>query len=166
LPLGIYLPAPLDLFSWGAGFSLQLLGLVIVAKGLNDLRRVFERPWIKPRPPYRPQTHYLKSKNSVEQGQSSTGRIEVVTGDPTATNEMRISQLEANLRLAREAIYEIEMNLGTAIQTVTNTLDDEKAKRFEGIRNVDRRLEEAVGDAIKQAIVGLLATCGLLLSSL
>jgi hypothetical protein len=145
-----------------AGTILELLGLVLVAIGLSDLRRLFGRPsattlvigWFGQfvaafRPP-----------RAVEGRASATGTSSIRAAGrtihgagPGAPIEDRVQALELNVSALRDELDRGVQQLRGDLDVVNEALQRENQERRTGEAEVKRKLEEmAVGDLHLEAV--------------
>jgi len=135
-----------------AGLGLQLLGITTIVVGLQDRRRLFDRPslfeytrrWLERRPRWNAATNVVALTATMTDSASAKDTISIWRSIPAdATVEERLAALEANID-----------NLKTK-QTQTSTdLHDEIKKRTEA-GDVERKARESAIEALQTRVASL-----------
>lgn len=159
-----------------AGFFLELLGLAVVAIGLNDSRQLFGRPGVYtaiknsmkrfPKPWRGTHVLVVGSAGSVS-GSATAAAIGNSTSRLPTTLEERVALLEEKLYLADTQINEGRRKLEEEAKKRKAAIEAEAEARDEGDRAVQKLIEEAVIGGIRLETMGVVwLAFGLTLSSL
>jgi len=159
-----------------SGLVLELLGILVVARGLSESRKLFGRPslyqsflrWTERRPRFGAPKYVLNAEGScfaVNGSDSAMARGFV--GTSAHTLEERIVLLERRLNLADTQIQEGRRKLEEEAKNRMEAIVSEEVARIEGDAIVQKQLEEAVVGGINLETVGIVwLACGVTLSSL
>jgi len=147
-----------------AGTCLQILGLGMVAIGLHDTRKLFERPSLLARA-----EGWLKRIGGVFRGPKTvTGRATSyatsrITAEgegfaraaPGATLEERLGVLEKNLDRLRENIGAKFRETNEQVNNVRDALNQEKEERKTELKKIGRQIEQVAGGGLDLESIGL-----------
>jgi len=159
-----------------SGMLLELLGIGVVAKGLNETRTLFGHPslyqsfrgWAERRPRLGAAAYVLNAgegRGRARGTSSAMGRGLAVTSANTL--DERVTLLERRLNLADTQIQEGRRKLEEETKNRIEALDSEEVARIEGDAVVQKQLEKAVTGGINLETVGIIwLACGVTLSSL
>jgi hypothetical protein len=158
-----------------SGLLLELLGILVVAKGLSESRKLFGRPslyqsfvnWVKRYPRFEPRSYTLKAgEGSVRL--SGTVSMVFTPGHKEAISiEERMSALEAKHALLTRQLEEYHAHLDKETGKWAYTMKSEEEARFKGDKDNAKQLEAAVVGGINLETMGIVwLACGVTLSSL
>lgn len=159
-----------------SGMLLELLGILVVAKGLSESRKLFGRPslyqsfmsWAERRPRFGAPAYVLNAGEGrfIVNGNDSAMAFGSV-GTSAHTLEERIALLEQRLNLTDTQIQEGRRKLEEETKNRIEAINYEEGARIEGDAVVRKHLEEAVVGGINLETVGIVwLACGVTLSSL
>ena len=158
-----------------SGLFLELLGILVVAKGLSDSRQLFERPsmnqsllnWLKQFPKFGGNNYVLVAGEGRFKMENDSVAAFGLVGKAPHTIEGRIALLEKRLDLADKQIQEGNRKIEDETKNRVEAMNSEVESRNEGDLAVRKQLEEAVVGGILLEIKGIvwLAT-GVILSTL
>jgi len=147
------------------GMFLQLLGMINVAVGLRDMRRLFNRPslgaraaaWFRalasaftvPKP--------ATMTASVSGAFTATGELSlVVRAAPNEPLERRVSILEQNLERLREEYHSKSQQLRQDLGEAKRNIEKESQERQATDAKLDRTIQEVAVGGLHLELIGLL----------
>lgn len=148
-----------------AGMLLQLLGLITVAIGLSQMRRLFGRPsfgtkvyaWFRGLASAfrRPRPITLEGVGAIGSAQAF-GDLRVSRGTrPDAPLEERVSTLEQNLRLFQEELDARVQQLRRELTGTKESIDRERRERVADNQRTNQKIDEVAVGGLYLEIVGL-----------
>lgn len=159
-----------------SGLLLELLGILVVAKGLSESRKLFGRPslyqsllkWTERRPRFGAPKYVLNAEGGCF---AVNGGDSVMThgfvGTSAHTLDERVTLLERRLNLADAQIQEGRRKLEEETTNRMEAINLEEVARIAGDAVVRKQLEEAVVGGINLETTGIVwLACGVTLSSL
>lgn len=147
-----------------AGATLQVLGLVTVALGLNKTRRLFGRPglvektvaWARKLPAIFRKPKNVALKASAGAIAIGSARASVwVTPAPGASLERRVGAVERNLDQLKDNLQHARAELSQEIQELKSTVSRERKERAEADTSHEQKLAELAVGGLHIELVGL-----------
>jgi hypothetical protein len=158
LVFAVFLPLEAGI-RW-AGFFLQALGLVAVAFGLEETRKLFGRPstwewlsrWWRRRPSYHPKSVTIRAGGASASMGASVATI-TAGHRPGASLEERVAALERDFERLQEQVTKAEQQLRDELQKLHT---QERQEREEADKQLKKLLEELSVGGLHLEIRGLI----------
>jgi len=146
-----------------AGYILQLLGLVTVAAGLENTRRLFKRPsllaksveWVKRLPKVLAPPKTVTGSSEVAFGPIEVLSEGVVEKSPE-TLEDRLDLLEKKYGQLQQELAEVRQQVKSEAASLKESIDGERVARTAGDEKTRERLEEFSVGGLRLEGVGLI----------
>lgn len=143
------------------GTWLQLFGLVLVAQGMRELRREFNRPTVfaamRARinailQSFRAQHHVAITGVG---GVSLAGSVALAHGRVRGTTEQRLDGLERDIDALRKDAQERENKVQDKLSELRAELSNEKQERIEAHAEINRKLDDVAVGGLHLNVIGL-----------
>lgn len=159
----LWLIEPSGTLAKGGGLFLEALGILTVAWGLRETRKLFGRPtvighligWAKRFPRYRRNvTLHAHSASTIAMGGRANVDIwrNTKPGDPI---EKRVDALEINLLRVKEELRETQKETNNRFSEQEKSLKDEAKSRSESDRQIEEKLEASETGGLHISATGL-----------
>jgi hypothetical protein len=145
------------------GYTLTLLGVVLVLYGLRDTRKLFAKPsydrrivgWLRRFPAiWRPtMVTAAAATGGVRIGGSAAGFVR--SGAASNSVSARLRAAEENLRRVDERITEVEASLRQEIQNLRSELTAELGRRDEDSAALAAKMEQFAAGSLDATLVGV-----------
>jgi hypothetical protein len=159
------LPGTLELRVRYCGLIFELLGILTVAWGLSDKRRLFKRPsifahfqsWLSRRPRLGVKPQPISLSGTATISLSVSGKLTVWRSTPPGSAaEDRLDALEANLETLRTRQAEITKSLDEEIRNRTEAVNAERQSRESTMGDVRTQVETFAAGSLEIERAGLL----------
>jgi hypothetical protein len=158
-----------------SGLVLQLFGLITVAVGIRDTRRLFGQPhvmqwlraWLSRFPQWRrPVIIEVGGAGIAVSG--GRARLEIWTPmDATASVDAQLTALRQNVERLKEQLNQAEERMDAGFDKLSETVRQEQQARSKEDQTLDQRLKKAQTGGLHIAFAGVvLLIAGLFLSTL
>lgn len=171
--VAVLIPVAIALFAWHAlprwesrlrisGLFLQVAGVLTVAKGLHDTRKLFGRPslrqhavrWFKQFPRFGVDTPMAVGSGSGSSTGSSIGSAMILPG-PAASLEERVASLAQELIRTSGLVQETRQRLAEESRDRGREIDSERCERRSGDERVRQLIEEAAAGGLHLELTGV-----------
>lgn len=132
------------------GMTLELLGVLSVAAGLREKRRLFKRPslleylqqWLGRRPRWKRESHTISATGIGSASAVGSARCSVWRGvAPEATLEARVTAIEANLITLRDEHADTARQVGEEARIRAEALASERRVRESAVTAIQTQLD-------------------------
>jgi uncharacterized coiled-coil protein SlyX len=155
--------------SWGAvyvrltGLVFQVLGLIIVAKGLRDTRKLFNRPgwttraakWWHEFPSFGPKNYVLDVEPASLHLSGDVDAVVIRNPAQGLSIEHRVVQLEGRLAEQEHLISQMQTKIAAESRLQKKALQSESRSRASADQILEKKLEEFAAGGLHLETIGL-----------